>query len=171
MAYYDALIAAWNNVTQPPPGVTGTGLTGLTTNNKLIAVNAWTVTGAVPTTFPISGSQIFDAINWSDFTALTAANQLIIWNIILTANGSPLVAGPGLTVSTALITVWPLSSITGSISGNTLTVTAVSGPAIGVNSGNCIIAANNVTVGTKITAQLTGSAGSTGTYTISGGAQ
>lgn len=171
MAYYDALIAAWNNPTQPPSGVTGMGLTGLTTNNKLIAINAWTVTGSVPTNFPVTGAQIFDAINWPDFTALSAANQLIVWNIILTANGSPVIAGPGLTVSTAITTVWPLTQITGSISGNTLTVTAVSGPAIGVNTGNCIVAGTGVRIGTKITAQLTGTAGSTGTYTVNGAAQ
>jgi hypothetical protein len=46
MAYYDALVTAWNNATQPPPGITGTGLTGgMTTAQKLAAVNGWTVAG------------------------------------------------------------------------------------------------------------------------------
>jgi hypothetical protein len=75
MAYYDALVAAWNNVTQPPPGVTGTGLTGLTTANKLAAVNAWTVTGSVPTTLFVTGNQILNCINFSEFNVLTAAQQ------------------------------------------------------------------------------------------------
>jgi hypothetical protein len=48
MAFYDALIAAWNNATQPPAGVTGTGLTAqMTTAQKLDAINGWTVAGTV----------------------------------------------------------------------------------------------------------------------------
>jgi hypothetical protein len=46
MAYYDALIAAWNGATQPPTGVTGTALTSqMTTAQKIAAVNTWTVPG------------------------------------------------------------------------------------------------------------------------------
>ena len=43
MAYYTALITAWNAGTVPG-GVTGSALTG-TTAQKLAAVNAWTVSG------------------------------------------------------------------------------------------------------------------------------
>lgn len=47
MPYYTALQSAWNGTTQPPTGVTGTGLTaGMTTAQKLAAVNAWTVAGS-----------------------------------------------------------------------------------------------------------------------------
>ena len=46
MGDYGALIAAWNSATQPPTGVTGTALTsGMTTAQKLAAVNGWTVPG------------------------------------------------------------------------------------------------------------------------------
>ena len=46
MAYYDALKTAWNGATQPPIGVTGTALAaGMTTQQKLDAVNGWTVPG------------------------------------------------------------------------------------------------------------------------------
>lgn len=45
MAYYTNLIAAWNSATQPPAGVAGTALTGLSTAAKLAAVNGWTVAG------------------------------------------------------------------------------------------------------------------------------
>ena len=46
MGYYDALVAAWNGATQPAAGVTGTALTqGMTTAQKLGAVNGWTVPG------------------------------------------------------------------------------------------------------------------------------
>src|SRR5271170_3317624 len=76
MAYYTNLINAWNNVTQPPPGVTGTGLTGLTTANKLIAIKAWTVIpGSIPSTLYTTGVQIANCINWTEFNALTPAQQ------------------------------------------------------------------------------------------------
>jgi len=76
MAYYDALIAAWNGATQPPTGVTGTGLTGgMTTAQKIAAVNGWTVTGTVPTTLTVTGPQMLNCINYTEFKALTAAQQ------------------------------------------------------------------------------------------------
>ena len=41
MAYYDALIAAWNSATQPPAGVTGAPLqAGDTTQGKIDKINA-----------------------------------------------------------------------------------------------------------------------------------
>ena len=75
MAYYTALINAWNSATQPPVGVTGTGLTGLTTEQKIAAINGWTVTGTVPTSLLVTGSQLLNCINWTEFAALTAPQQ------------------------------------------------------------------------------------------------
>lgn len=75
MSYYSNLIAAWNNATQPPAGVSGTALTGLTTAQKLAAVNGWAVTGSSPTAFGITGVQIANCINWTEFAALTAQQQ------------------------------------------------------------------------------------------------
>lgn len=76
MAYYTALIAAWNGATQPPTGVTGTGLTGgMTTAQKLAAVNGWTVTGSSPATFYITGIEIANCINWDELAALTDAQR------------------------------------------------------------------------------------------------
>lgn len=73
MAYYDILIAAWNNATQPPPGVTGTGLTGgMTTAQKLAAVNAWTV--IVPKQALLTPSAILQATVQADLSALGTAN-------------------------------------------------------------------------------------------------
>lgn len=70
MSNYTALIAAWNNATQPPPGVIGTALTvGMTTAQKLVAVNAWVV--AAPQTPNIPVSSIVGAIVPADYTALT----------------------------------------------------------------------------------------------------
>lgn len=76
MAYYDALIAAWNGAAQPPAGVTGTGLTAqMTTLQKIAAVNAWTVTGSVPTSFFVTGAQLLNCINYAEFKVLTDAQQ------------------------------------------------------------------------------------------------
>lgn len=76
MAYYDVLIAAWNSSVQPPTGVTGTGLSSaMTTAQKLAAVNAWTITGAVPTNFTVAASDVFNCINFNEFNALTQAQQ------------------------------------------------------------------------------------------------
>lgn len=76
MAYYTALIAAWNGATQPPTGVTGTGLSGGdTTAQKLAKVQAWTVSGSVPTVLNVTGVQLLNCINWTEFNALTAAQQ------------------------------------------------------------------------------------------------
>lgn len=78
MAYnYAALVAAWNGATQPPTGVVGTPLTGgMTTLQKLAALNAWTVTGSAPATFYLTGVQISNCINYAEFAALTATQQL-----------------------------------------------------------------------------------------------
>jgi hypothetical protein len=76
MSYYTALITAWNGATQPPAGVTGAGLTGgMSTAQKLAAVNAWTVVGSVPTSILVTGAQVANCINWTEFAALTATQQ------------------------------------------------------------------------------------------------
>lgn len=63
MAYYAALIAKWATLS---PG---------TTAQKLAQINAITVTGSVPTSFNCTGDQIANCIVWSEFNALTAAQQ------------------------------------------------------------------------------------------------
>src|SRR5271166_6015376 len=76
MAYYTALIAAWNGATQPPTGVVGTAITGgMTTAQKIAAVNGWTVTATIPASYTITGAQLASCINWAEFAALTAAQQ------------------------------------------------------------------------------------------------
>ena len=74
MAYYDAFISAWNTGTLPA-NTTGTPLTGLTTAQKLAAINGWTHTGSVPTTLYSNGVDLANCINYSEFKALTAAQQ------------------------------------------------------------------------------------------------
>lgn len=74
MAYYTNLINAWNTGTVPG-GVTGTALTGQTTANKLININAWTITGVVPTTLFTTGAQLLNCIDWTEFSLLLAPQQ------------------------------------------------------------------------------------------------
>jgi hypothetical protein len=72
MAYYSALVTAWESVTQPPTGVTGTALTGsMTTLQKIAAVNAWTVATEQPTAI-LTAAQILGCITSTDFPNFTA---------------------------------------------------------------------------------------------------
>lgn len=77
MAYYDALISAWNSATQPPAGVTGSGLTaGDTTSQKVAKVNGWTVANQQKAI--VTGSQILNACVPADINALTSAQVQIM---------------------------------------------------------------------------------------------
>lgn len=92
MAQYTNLIAAWNGATQPPTGVTGSPLLGGdTTAQKLAKVQAWTVTGAVPTTLYSTGAQLANCINYAEFKALTATQQANL--LALCNNPGPLLGG------------------------------------------------------------------------------
>jgi hypothetical protein len=75
MAYYDALISGWNLSSGAagalPAGVTGTSLYGLTTNEKLVNVNAWTVQLTVATA-TMSVYDIVNCITPADAPGLTA---------------------------------------------------------------------------------------------------
>lgn len=73
MAYYHKLIAAWNDATQPPAGVTGTALAvGMTTQKKIDAVNSWTVQVAAPSIVWVPGNELRNAVVPADLAALTA---------------------------------------------------------------------------------------------------
>jgi len=92
MTQYTNLIAAWNGATQPPTGVTGSPLLGGdTTAQKLAKVQAWTVTGAVPTTLYSTGAQLANCINYAEFKALTATQQANL--LALCNNPGPLLGG------------------------------------------------------------------------------
>ena len=93
MAYYDALIAAWN-AGSPPSGASGTAFAqGDTTAQKLVKINGWTITGQVPTSFYVTGNQLINCINYAEFKALTAAQQLNL--LTLCAVPSNLLGGSG----------------------------------------------------------------------------
>lgn len=82
MSTNTTLINAWNNATQPPPGVTGTGLTaGMTTQQKLNAVNAWTVAHPLPAL--VSSTELLNAIQAADFAGL-GVNGLSQFQIVVT---------------------------------------------------------------------------------------
>ena len=78
MAYYDNLISAWNTSSGGvglPANTTGSTLQGQTTDEKLIRINAWLTTGAIPTTLFFTGAQLKNCINYAEFKALTAVQQ------------------------------------------------------------------------------------------------
>jgi len=67
VAYYTALINEWAAVTSANPA--------WTTQQKLNYINSLTVSGLIPTTLSVTGNQILNCINWTEFSALTAAQQ------------------------------------------------------------------------------------------------
>ena len=81
MAYYTALVSAWNNASLAtgatlPSGVTGSLLTGLTTTQKLAAINALGGDGRCAYRVVCYWcGQLLNCINWTEFAALTAAQQ------------------------------------------------------------------------------------------------
>lgn len=104
MAYYDALIAAWNNATQPPPGVTGAPLTqGMTTAQKVATVNAWKVAGP-PVAMVVPTYKLYNCIVPAEWNALTDPQRQNVRDILMLgqADGSP-----GTTVRTVLTTIFP----------------------------------------------------------------
>lgn len=109
MAYYDALTAAWNSGTQPPAAVTGTALTGgMTTQQKINAVNGWTTAGAaVPMIVPTY--RIYNLIVPSEFGALQAANQQLVRDILSMGTVD---ASPGTSVRTRMVAIFPNGTTT-----------------------------------------------------------
>ena len=80
--YYDALIAAWNNSAQPPPGVTGTGLVaGDSTDAKIVKVNGWTIVGQIPASFFVTADQLANCVAYAEFKVLTAVQQSNLLNL------------------------------------------------------------------------------------------
>lgn len=96
---YAPLVAAWNSATQPPTGYTGTAITsGMTTAQKVAAVDSWVETGAIPTLAYSTGDAIFNCIVWSEFEAITTAQQTLLLQVctipgnLLGGSASPFIA-------------------------------------------------------------------------------
>lgn len=108
MAYYDALIAAWNS-SGLPPGVTGTVLTStMTTDQKLTTFNNWTVVGS-PRPMIIPTYMIYNVIVGSEFAALSSNGQQFIRDIL----GLGAVDGsPGTQVRARIASIFPSSTAT-----------------------------------------------------------
>ena len=98
MVDYTALINAWNSPTQPPTGVTGSGLApGDTTAQKVAKVNGWTV--AAPQKAMFTGTQIINTIVATDLAGLTALQVAQLQLLILDAS---IDASTGTSVRTAI---------------------------------------------------------------------
>lgn len=89
---------------------------------------------------------------WATTTTSATVNQKVFASLL---NGTIATAATGSTISSA--------SVTGAISGTTLTVSAVGSGALAIGT---VISGSGVTAGTYITAFGTGTGG-TGTYTVS----
>ena len=77
MAYYDALISAWN-AGGKPNGATGTSITGgMSTQDKIDAVNGWLVSGDA-TPMIVEAHKILNAIDVTEYKALSAAQKDVV---------------------------------------------------------------------------------------------
>jgi hypothetical protein len=89
MSYYSALQAAWATSSASaaalPSGVTGTSLFGLTTAQKIAAVNGWTVANPQPAM--LQPTEVVNAIASADMLTLTATQLQIIALILQTGGG------------------------------------------------------------------------------------
>lgn len=69
-----------------------------TTANKLIALNALSSTGSVPTLIMTTGAAIFNCLVWAEFNGLTPAQQTMLMQVcaipgsIQGGSGSPFIA-------------------------------------------------------------------------------
>jgi hypothetical protein len=105
---YTALIAAWNSATQPPAGITGAALTGLTTAQKLAAVKAWTTAGAA-IAMVIPTYKIYNVIDTTEFSALSATNQQLVRDIL---GMGTVDASPGTSIRTRILAIFGAATAT-----------------------------------------------------------
>jgi len=109
MAYYDALIAAWNSATQPPSGVTGQGLlAGDTTAQKCAKINGWTMLATIPAGPIVPTWELYDAIVVTEYDALTAGNQTIVDNILSMGNVN---CASGSNARRRLLAIFPAATV------------------------------------------------------------
>ena len=102
-AYYAPLIAAWNSTIQPPSSaITGVGLTStMTTAQKLGFFDSWFFTGVIPASLNVSGAQLANCTVYSEFTALSSAQQAQ-WLALCAIGGSASLLLGGSTNTTLL---------------------------------------------------------------------
>ena len=146
----------------------GTGIRYNTTFGQYegydINTNAWSSIGGGAT--GSAGNQIFyenDQFVTASYTVPTNKNASSTGPITIDSIGFTGTINDGGVLAGTTLTVLPEASFTASIAGNTMTVSAVGSGTIGVGQ---FVNGANVQPGTKILSQLTGSAGSTGTYDV-----
>lgn len=83
--YYTALRAAWNAPITPPPPVQGPAFTlQMTTAQKIVAINQWTVqTGQFSSRITVPAWQLYSAIVPAEFQKLNSQQQQYIRDILL----------------------------------------------------------------------------------------
>src|SRR5262245_37585136 len=109
MSDYAKLVAAWNSSTQPPVGVAGTALTsGMTTQQKLDAVNHWVQTGP-PIPMIIPTYRIYNLIVPSEYTALPSSQQEMCRDILFMGEVD---VSSGTHIRNRVIAVFPSSTQT-----------------------------------------------------------
>jgi len=166
------------------------GLNGLSNGSSKISVSSISATGTANATTYLRGDGAWATVAGGGGNGTVTsidANSTIGFSFTggpITSSGTLTLSGPAPGTSGNVLTsngtswisqgfssganfqnrLWTGFSCTGSISGTTLTVTAVSG---GLITPDSVITGTGVTAGTKIVAQLTGTFGSTGTYTVS----
>jgi hypothetical protein len=146
----------------------GTGIRYNTTFGQYegydINTNQWSSIGGGAT--GSAGNQVFyenDQVITANYTIPSNKNASTTGTITIDSIGFTGTINDGGVLAGTTLTVLPESSFTASIAGNTMTVTAVASGTIGLGQ---YITGTNVQAGTKILTQLTGTAGSTGTYEV-----
>lgn len=146
----------------------GTGIRYNTTFGQYegydINTNIWSSIGGGAT--GSAGNQIFyenDQFVTASYTVPTNKNASSTGPITIDSIGFTGTINDGGVLAGTTLTVLPEASFTASISGNTMTVTAIGSPTIGIGQ---FVNGANVQPGTKILSQLTGTPGDTGTYDV-----
>jgi len=146
----------------------GTGIRYNTTFGQYegydINTNQWSSIGGGAT--GSAGNQVFyenDQVITANYTIPSNKNASTTGTITIDSIGFTGTINDGGVLAGTTLTVLPESSFTASIAGNTMTVTVVASGTIGLGQ---YITGTNVQAGTKILTQLTGTAGSTGTYEV-----
>jgi hypothetical protein len=108
MLNYAPLIAVWST-TSVPATYTGTALNaGMTTDQKLTAVNGWSKPGVEPPLI-LKPTDIMNAIVYSEWIALTTAQQLYIQTVLSMGDVN---ASAGTNIRTAFLTIFGNGTVT-----------------------------------------------------------
>ena len=162
------VICMWSGVTIPSGWYLCDGQNSTPDLRGKFVIGAGSVAASVT---GLAGATVTGSISGTTLTVTAVATGTLAVgdivshpSILETATITGLGTGTGNTGTYILTYTGSTSSFTGSISGTTLTVTAVASGSIITGQ---VLTGNSVTADTTITSQLTGTAGGTGTYTVS----